>query len=143
MEKTLTETIQGPTVRWIRYWLPVLGYASVIFYLSSLPHPEEEVPKFLFEKFSDKLLHFLEYAVLAVLCYRAFSFASGPRMSQHAVLLAVLSASLYGITDEIHQVFIPFRESSVVDWLADTAGAAIGAIGSRRIMKGGTRVGFS
>ena len=143
MEKTLTETFQGPITRWIRYWLPVVGYASLIFYLSSLPHPEEDLPKFLFEKFSDKVLHLIEYAVLASLCYRAFWYASGPCVSQHVFLLAILSASFYGMTDEIHQAFVPFRESSVVDWLADTAGAALGAIGSRRIMKCGTEVGFS
>ena len=131
MERVFAETIQS---RWIWYWLPVVAYASLIFYLSSLPHPEEDLPKFLFEKIGDKLLHLIEYAVLAILCYRAFRRAAGPRVAQQAVIFAILAASFYGMTDEVHQAFVPLRESSWLDWIADTAGAGIGAVGASRIM---------
>ena len=123
MERVFAETIQS---RWIWYWLPVVAYASLIFYLSSLPHPEEDLPKFLFEKIGDKLLHLIEYAVPAILCYRAFRRAAGPRVAQQAVMFAILAASFYGMTDEVHQAFVPLRESSWLDWIADTAGAVIG-----------------
>lgn len=132
MERVFAETIQS---RWIWYWLPVVAYASLIFYLSSLPHPEEDLPKFLFEKIGDKLLHLIEYAVLAILCYRAFRRAAGPRVAQQAVMFAILAASFYGMTDEVHQAFVPLRESSWLDWIADTAGAVIGAVGASRIME--------
>jgi VanZ family protein len=132
MERIFAETIQS---RWIWYWLPVVAYASLIFYLSSLPHPEENLPKFLFEKIGDKLLHLIEYAVLAILCYRAFRRAAGPRVAQQAVVFAFLAASFYGMTDEIHQAFVPLRESSWLDWIADTAGAVTGAVGASRIME--------
>lgn len=135
MEKVFAETIQS---RWIWYWLPVIAYASLIFYLSSLPHPEEDLPKFLFEQLSDKFLHVIEYAVLALLCYRAFRWAAVPPVAQQAVLLAIVTASFYGMTDEVHQAFVPFRESSWLDWVADTAGAVIGAVGSGRMMRRGT-----
>ena len=36
-------------------------------------------------------------------------------------------ASLYGATDEFHQSFVPGRDSDVLDWVADTLGAALGA----------------
>lgn len=132
MERVFAETIQS---RWIWYWLPVVAYASLIFYLSSLPHPEEDLPKFLFEKIGDKLLHLIEYAVLAILCYRAFRRAASPRVAQQAVMFAILATSFYGMTDEVHQAFVPLRESSWLDWIADTAGAVIGAVGASRIMK--------
>ncbi|HET9574966.1 MAG TPA: VanZ family protein [Nitrospira sp.] len=135
MEKVFAETIQS---RWMWYWLPVIAYASLIFYLSSLPHPEEDLPKFLFDKLGDKLLHVIEYAVLALLCHRAFRWAAVPRVAQQAVLLAIVTASFYGMTDEVHQAFVPFRESSWLDWVADTAGAVIGAVGSGRMMQRGT-----
>jgi VanZ family protein len=48
-------------------------------------------------------------------------------------VLAIVTASAYGITDEVHQFFVPFRESSWLDWLADTIGAAIGAMSWRFI----------
>jgi VanZ family protein len=132
MERVFAETIQS---RWIWYWLPVVAYASLIFYLSSLPHPEEDLPKFLFEKIGDKLLHLIEYSVLAILCYRAFRRAAGPRVTQQAVMFAILAASFYGMTDEVHQAFVPLRESSWLDWIADTAGAVIGAVGASLIME--------
>jgi len=117
------------------YWLPVLLYAGLIFYLSSLPHPEEKLPDLLFKQVSDKFLHLVEYAVLAVCCYRAFRWAAGRTVSRHAVILTIVAASFYGMTDEIHQAFVPFRESSWLDWVADTVGAAIGAVASGRFVK--------
>jgi VanZ family protein len=50
-------------------------------------------------------------------------------------VLAIVTASVYGITDEVHQLFVPFRESSWQDWLADTVGATIVAVGVGRITK--------
>jgi VanZ family protein len=113
------------------YWLPVVLYAGAIFYLSDQPHPQEKLPSFLFEEFSDKVLHAVEYGILALLCYRAFRWASGPTVARQAILLAIVTASVYGMTDEAHQAFIPFRESGWQDWLADTIGAAIGALSGR------------
>lgn len=123
------------------YWLPVVLYAGVIFVLSSLSHPEEEVPSFLLQEVSDKILHAVEYGVLSLLCCRAFRRATGPAAARHAVLLAMVTASLYGLTDEVHQAFVPFRDASWQDWLADTVGAAGAAVCGGRIMKDGTSVG--
>ncbi|MBH0197595.1 MAG: hypothetical protein HP494_18860, partial [Nitrospira sp.] len=53
----------------LRYWVPVCAYAGLIFYLSSQPHPEDDLPLFVLS-FSDKALHVIEYAVLGGLCYR-------------------------------------------------------------------------
>jgi len=115
------------------YWVPVALYAGVIFFLSAQSHPEEQLPSFLLEDVSDKVLHAVEYGILAVLCYRAFRWAAGPAVARQAVVLAIVTASVYGVTDEAHQLFVPFRESSWQDWLADTTGAAIGAISWRFI----------
>ncbi len=42
------------------------------------------------------------------------------------MLLSAVSASLYGISDEIHQSFVPFREAEVADVIADILGAFSG-----------------
>jgi len=88
-------------------------------------------------------LHVIEYAVLGFLCYRATHRATGPRIAQQAVLVTILAVSFYGMTDEIHQAFVPFRESSWLDWLADTAGGVIGAICGSRMMEHATESGIS
>lgn len=110
------------------YWAPVLVYAATIFYFSSLSKPDEELPTFV-RDLSDKLLHVVEYGILGGLWYRAFRWASGPRIAASAVLLAVMAGSVYGMTDEVHQAFVPMRETSVLDWIADTVGSLIGARG--------------
>ena len=115
------------------YWVPVALFAGTIFYLSSQSHPEDQLPSFLVKGISDKVLHAVEYAILSLLCYRAFRWAAWPAVAQQAVVLAIVTASVYGLTDEAHQLFVPFRESSWQDWLADTAGAAIGALSWRTI----------
>lgn len=117
----------------VRYWGPVCAYAGLIFYLSAQSHPEEQLPS-LVTLFSDKVLHVIEYAVLGVLFYRGFRWGADVSWRRWAVPLAVLCTSLYGISDEIHQSFVPFRESSWLDWVADTVGAVLGAAATARLV---------
>jgi VanZ family protein len=115
-----------PVVDVLWYWVPVALYASLIFYLSSQSHPERYVPDFVFRKLSDKVLHAIEYALLGFLCYRAFRHAAGAWGGQYGVLLAVAVATLYGVTDEWHQAFVPFREPDRLDVAMDLLGALMG-----------------
>lgn len=116
-------------VRFLWYWGPVCGYAGLIFYLSAQPHPEEHLPFVM--HFSDKVLHAVEYAVLGALCYRAV-YGGHDAWRQQAIPAAILLASLYGVSDEVHQAFVPFRDSNWLDWMADTIGAAVGVVGVSR-----------
>lgn len=136
MEKACERTVESLAGRWMAAaWLPVAAYMAMIFYLSSLPHPDEQLPKFFFETLGDKLLHFIEYAVLAALSYRAFRRAAGPYAARHAVVFAAAAASFYGVSDEVHQAFVPFRTATWLDWLADTAGGVVGALTAQRVME--------
>ena len=121
---------------WMRssvYWGPVAVYAGLIFYLSAQSYPEDQLPSFLLKDVSDKVLHAVEYAGLGGLCYRAFRWSLSGGVSSCALLFAVVTASLYGMTDEVHQLFVPLREASWQDWLADTIGAVIGVLSWRSI----------
>jgi VanZ family protein len=117
------------------YWVPVVLYAGAIFFLSAQSHPEDQLPSFLFKYVSDKVLHAVEYGILSLLCYRAFRWAAGPAVARQAVVLAIVTASVYGLTDEVHQSFVPLRESSWQDWLADTVGATLAVVGVGRFTK--------
>ena len=76
----------------------------------------------------DKMLHIAAYAVLAILFYRAYQTLPIRHNLRLLVLLSIFSASLYGISDEIHQYFVPFREADIFDGIADTIGAVIGVL---------------
>jgi VanZ family protein len=88
---------------------------AVIFALSSVPG--SMVPG----RFGS-LGHFVLYSVLGGLFYLALLPRVGRR---RAAIVAVALASAYGITDEIHQVFVPGRTPDPIDWLVDTAGALV------------------
>ncbi|MBI5855868.1 MAG: VanZ family protein [Nitrospirae bacterium] len=106
------------------YWGPVVGYAVLIFTLSSLSG--SEMPFSLFPiPYNDKILHALVYGGLALLALRAFRHAAGLIGARYALVLAVVVAALYGMSDELHQVFVPNRHADVWDWVADTAGATL------------------
>lgn len=42
--------------------------------------------------------------------------------------MAIILTSLYGITDEVHQLFVTTRSGEILDWIADAAGAATAGI---------------
>ncbi|HET8723394.1 MAG TPA: VanZ family protein [Anaeromyxobacteraceae bacterium] len=103
---------------------PAALYAAVIFALSAQAHPLPFLPQGFFTH--DKLLHLLEYAVLGALLAPALRLAGmSPR---GALLAAAILGSLYGATDELHQAFVPGRTADVLDWVADTLGAGLGAL---------------
>ncbi len=106
-------------------WLPPIVYMAAIFHLSSEPAPLPQLTAHVW----DKLLHTVEYSVLALLLCRAF-LGEGTGWLVASVL-AVLIASAYGASDEWHQYFVPLRSSDVKDWLADSAGAALGVLAYR------------
>ena len=114
------------------YWLPVFAYMSGITYLSSLSSPEEQIP-LLALPLHDKILHAIEYAILGTLCFRAFQKAAGVTGARHAVSLAMLTATLFGVADEYHQSFVPLRQADSLDLLADFVGAALGIFIWQRI----------
>lgn len=110
----------------VRYWGPVCLYAGLIFFGSSVSNPPESVSSLL-EKISDKVLHLCEYGVLGALAYRACRHGAGAWVARHAVIVAVTGCAFYGLSDEIHQLFVPLRQGDPLDLVADFTGATLGA----------------
>ena len=108
-----------PPLAWM-WWIPALAWAAGIYYLSG--KPADDLPKFDFPHL-DKIVHFVLYAVLAHLCFSALRFGHGVRFAV-AVALGLVIASLYGVTDELHQAYAKGRSQELADWIADTLGAA-------------------
>lgn len=72
----------------------------------------------------NSIAHFCEYAVFGALLANALRFHMPLR---RACLVALACASAYGITDELHQYFVPERMCDPVDWAVDTLGGALGS----------------
>ena len=104
------------------YWLPLVVYCLLIYIQSDYPSPES-LPSF---EFSDKLYHFAAYAVMGVLFYRAYQTLPLKNNTLLLMLLSMISTSLYGLSDEIHQFFVPYRDGSLPDVIADVLGAVCG-----------------
>ena len=95
---------------------------AVIFAVSAQPNPFPEVTA----RVSDKVLHLVEYSVLAALFVRALTREGmGWR---DAVLAAIVMTSLYGASDEYHQAFVPNRQARWADVCLDSFGAGLGVM---------------
>lgn len=101
----------------IRRWLPVLLWAALIYWLSSVPSLASPFPT-LADTIVRKFAHAFEFGALAVLLVRA----QGTR-SNGALIIAFFLSVLYALTDEFHQSFVEGREPSSVDVLIDSWGA--------------------
>lgn len=101
--------------------LASLAWMGLIFGLSSVPGPAFPHSVDFLSRFAT-LAHFVLYAVLGLLLASAFG-----RRDTRTLALVVAIASLYGVSDEMHQIFVPGRSPDPVDWLADTLGAIAAA----------------
>ena len=131
----------------LKYWLPVLAWMALIFTGSSdarsYEHSSLFVGPFLhwlfphmtqtrideIHLFIRKCAHLTEYAVLALLLWRALRrpVRKDPRpWNWREARLTLLIVMLYAATDEFHQFFIPDRTSLVSDVMIDTVGGVMG-----------------
>ena len=103
--------------RKIIFWILLIVYSMVIFIFSS--RPEVGVAQFFYGQ--DKVMHFFTYGIHAFLCLVALSDKILLLKLFHYFLALALSVS-YGIFNEIYQYFIPEREFSLGDILANSLG---------------------
>lgn len=74
-----------------------------------------------------KTAHITEYALLAVLAYRAVTF-DRPTFRNRDVLLPLLISVAYAASDEYHQSFTVTRGAAAADVTYDSFGATIGLL---------------
>jgi VanZ family protein len=103
-------------------WIPFGIWVAVVFGLSSVPNlgpPDVGLPM------ADKFCHLGEYGMLGIL----FARAQLPGVSwRRALVSGALLGLLIGAIDESYQSGTPGRDVSALDALADTVGAALGAL---------------
>jgi len=113
----------------LRYFVPPFAWAGFIFFLSGRPASAYEglgeaappIPGLSY------LVHGFLYMVLAALLLRwLLSSERRPCASARVgtAALVIAAACIYGLSDEVHQAFVPGRAFEALDLLADAAGAA-------------------
>jgi len=142
-----------------KYWLPVLLWLGLIFIgstdLMSAEHTSRIIGPILrwfnsdvsaetiarVQFFIRKIGHLSEYAVLAILIWRAFRRGSSWHLKMSILFgLALFGCAVFAATDEFHQSFVPSRTSSPADVMIDVLGALFGlticiAVTQRKVLK--------
>ncbi len=109
-----------PSLLW--RWLAGVGLLAGmagIFLLSE----QSRLPHTILFPGVDKLQHAAAYGILGILA----QFTFGVRGKSWSLLTAILLVTCYAIFDELHQSWIPGRDSDFYDVLADFSGATLGS----------------
>lgn len=139
---SMTAGAQIPISRIVLRWVLVVAMAAFIFYMSSrtagqlgtgiFAQIKAQCNDWLADAFGlagdpmSVVAHFCEYLVFGVLLVNALR---SHMPLKRALVGAIVCASAYGVTDEIHQIFVDGRYCDAADWLTDTLGATLGASG--------------
>jgi VanZ family protein len=107
--------------RALTLWLPVVGWAAVIFAFSSIPHLSSGLGTW--DYVLRKCAHVMEYAIFGALLLRAL----GREVPAFLIGLA------YAASDEFHQHFVRGRHASPVDVAIDAVGIAFGLLAWTRV----------
>jgi VanZ family protein len=92
----------------------LFGFSS----LSTLPAPPGDLTEYH--------VHFGAYAGLSVVTVRALAMGRWRHVTLSVACGAVAISSIYGVTDEYHQLFVPGRTFDRLDLLADALGSLLG-----------------
>lgn len=139
----MTELSKADSPRMLPAWLAVgapLAVMAAIFFLSSRSKlPDLDGGRDL----QSVAGHFFAYAALGATLSLLLRWLGWNTVN--ALLAAIVLATLYGVTDEFHQSFVPNRSPDPKDLLVDFLGATAGALIAMRCMDwwGGSPSGSS
>ncbi len=108
-------------------WGPVVIWMVIIFIGSSHSNVAlSESPSK--DNLMKNLAHIGEYAILAFFIFRALYNREKSFFSKHTWFWVLIGAILYGVSDEVHQMFVPTRTAYLGDILMDGVGAGVGLL---------------
>lgn len=114
-------------------YVPLAGYWLTLFILTSLPG--RSLPKVILI-LTDKAKHLIAYLILSFLLNFAIHFQKKfKKFNNHSGISAFMIIAVYGLLDEIHQIFIPGRYFEWLDFLSDLIGGLIGILAAQWIIE--------
>jgi VanZ family protein len=146
MVENITTAESSIASRIIKYWLPVVMAIGVMYYFSTDVFSGDNTRgliKDLLNRFMPgassatvlkinyvvrKSMHFVEYAILALLLYRAWRADSLVRWKPSWALYSFAMMAGWALIDEYHQSLTRTRGGSIYDVMIDTAGGLFGLI---------------
>jgi VanZ family protein len=141
--------------RFLRYWLPVIVWTALIFVGSTDLMSAEQTSRIIapllrrlkpnisveaiaqVQFFVRKGAHLSEYAILALLLWRALRISVPQANMSILAGIVLLASAVFAVSDEFHQSFVASRTASPVDVLIDICGALIALCSLARIRKAG------
>ena len=108
----------------VTLWAAPIAWMTFIFFLSAQPDPADLFPVPL--NVDDKVIHLLLYAALGLLLWRAARGGGVRRLERRPGGWALAIGSIYGLSDEFHQAFVPQRSADLADLITDGIGLALG-----------------
>ncbi|MFH1863129.1 MAG: VanZ family protein [bacterium] len=109
----------------LKLWTPFVLWLILIFVLSA--YPKAIIPQSKYISW-DKIAHLIEFGILGFLTARAAYYSRNRWIVIHYKSIAVIFGICYGISDEVHQLFVRSRYASVYDVIADAIGVMIGVM---------------
>ncbi|MCD4807894.1 MAG: VanZ family protein [Methanococcoides sp.] len=76
----------------------------------------------------DKVAHMILYFGFGILLHITFRHSDNLTLRKYAPVIAIFIGVAYGISDEIHQMYVPGRTSSFDDLVADSIGITLAQI---------------
>jgi VanZ family protein len=107
------------------YFVGALIYFA---YLSVLSHLPGSALHALDWDLWDKAAHFYAYLPLGYLLALGVTYRGSGGMRWGILLISTGMVVLLGVIDELHQSFVPGRDASVSDIVADAIGGFVGAV---------------
>ena len=140
MSEVLVSRRASISVRILKYWLPVGVMLGVMYYFSTDIFSGENTRSVVdaivhlvapdatgrtltrLHFYTRKTAHFVEYAVLALLLFRAFRAGGPPRWRLRWAAYSMAVVLSWALLDELHQSFTRHRGASLYDSLIDSCG---------------------
>src|SRR5207237_260929 len=109
--------------KWFFRVLPII-YMIAIWIMSSMSSDAiVELPDSKWDGYLKESLHLVEFGILYL--FLALAWLTVRELNGNINVILILLSSLYGLTDEIHQSFVPYRSATVIDLVKDALGVLV------------------
>jgi VanZ family protein len=122
----------------LKKFIPAIGWFFLVLILICLPGSEfPKTDDWLEKIYFDKWVHIGLFSIFAFLWMRPFVNSTLSKQNTLQTISKIaLAVSVWGLTTEfIQKYFIPQRNFDLWDWAADSAGALLAFIVSKKILE--------